>query len=124
MAGPICYVCGEAATLEERVAVPGHDPAICVHERCLTRLAADALHLYHRDVPPKEVIPARSVGLSPREAQVLRLMAGGHTNKAMADALSLSDKRVRNIVSDILTKLDAASRTEAVAIAARLGLLD
>lgn len=124
MAGPICYVCGDPIPLVECVTIPGHDPALTVHERCVTRLAADALHTLHRDVGPRQAPPVDRAGLSAREVQVLRLVASGRTNRETADALQLSEKRVRNIVSSIFVKLDVSNRTEAGTLATRLGLLD
>jgi DNA-binding CsgD family transcriptional regulator len=56
-------------------------------------------------------------GLTPRELQVLRLVAAGETNKAIAGKLFLSEKTVDRHVSNILTKLDVSSRTAATAFA-------
>ena len=58
-----------------------------------------------------------SGGLSPRETQVLRLIATGITNRAIADELSISEKTVARHVSNILTKLDLTSRSAATAYA-------
>jgi DNA-binding NarL/FixJ family response regulator len=58
-----------------------------------------------------------SHGLSPRELQVLRLVAAGKTNKAIAAELSLSEKTIDRHVSNILAKLDVASRAAATAYA-------
>ena len=54
-------------------------------------------------------------GLSPRELQVLRLVAAGNSNKAIAAELSLSVKTIERHVSNILTKLDVPSRVGATA---------
>ena len=62
-------------------------------------------------------------GLTPRELEVLQALAGGLTNRAIARRLAVSENTVKFHVSSILTKLDAASRAEAVALAARRGLL-
>ena len=56
-------------------------------------------------------------GLTPRELQVLRLVAAGETNKVIARKLSLSEKTVDRHVSNIFTKLDVSSRTAATAFA-------
>jgi DNA-binding NarL/FixJ family response regulator len=60
--------------------------------------------------------------LTPREADVLRLVAGGYSNKEIGRTLGISDGTVRNHLSEILARLDARDRTHAVmkAIAARL----
>jgi DNA-binding NarL/FixJ family response regulator len=54
-------------------------------------------------------------GLSPRELEVLRLVASGKTNKLIAQELCLSEKTVDRHVSNILTKLDVPSRAAATA---------
>ena len=60
--------------------------------------------------------------LTDREREVLDLVAHGMPNAAIATRLFLSEKTVRNRVSDVLTKLHAASRAEAVALARDAGL--
>jgi DNA-binding NarL/FixJ family response regulator len=61
--------------------------------------------------------------LSRREREVLGLVAAGLPNKAIARELGISDHTVKFHVSSLLTKLDAGSRTEAVTIATRQGIL-
>jgi DNA-binding NarL/FixJ family response regulator len=61
--------------------------------------------------------------LTPRESEVLGLMAEGSTNEEVADRLFISRNTVRNHVQNILTKLGAHSRLEAVVIATRTGLV-
>lgn len=61
--------------------------------------------------------------LTPRESEVLYLLAEGLTNKAIAQRLAISDHTVKFHVNAILGKLNAQSRTEAVVQATRLGLL-
>ena len=58
-------------------------------------------------------------GLTPRELQVLRLVAGGQTNKAIAAELVLSERTVDRHVSNIFVKLGASSRSAATAYAYR-----
>jgi DNA-binding CsgD family transcriptional regulator len=60
------------------------------------------------------------LGLTPREAEVLRLIAGGYTNREIAEALVISVKTAGVHVSNILRKLDAPNRLEAAAIAHRI----
>ncbi len=62
-------------------------------------------------------------GLSPREAEVLRLVAAGRSNPQIAAALFLSEKTVARHLSNIFTKLDVASRTAAAAFAFEHGLV-
>jgi DNA-binding NarL/FixJ family response regulator len=61
--------------------------------------------------------------LTRREYEVLRVMADGLSNQAIAEGLSLSVNTVRNHVQLILDKLDAHSRLEAVVMATTRGLL-
>lgn len=60
--------------------------------------------------------------LSPREHEILEMIAGGLDNQQIARRLVLSDKTVRNRVSDILAKLHARNRAEMVALARDAGL--
>lgn len=64
-----------------------------------------------------------STELTPREREVLYLLAEGLTNKAIARRLSISDHTVKFHVNAIMGKLDAQSRTDAVVRATRLGLI-
>ena len=61
--------------------------------------------------------------LTPREMDVLTLLAEGLPNKAIADALGISDQTVKFHVSSISGKLGAKNRTDAVRRAARRGLI-
>jgi two-component system, NarL family, response regulator YdfI len=61
--------------------------------------------------------------LSPREVEVLRLLAEGTGNKQIAWRLSISEHTVKYHISSLFNKLNASSRTEAVAIGVRLGLV-
>lgn len=60
---------------------------------------------------------------TPRELEVLQLLAEGMTNKAIARELDISEHTVKFHINAILSKLDAQSRTEAVVIATRLGII-
>lgn len=60
--------------------------------------------------------------LSPRERQILDLVAGGMNNPEIARRLSLSSKTVRNHVSSIFTKLQVADRAQAIVRARAAGL--
>jgi DNA-binding NarL/FixJ family response regulator len=81
------------------------------------------------DVPDADVIerPAVKVKppkLTPREVDVLKLMALGYRNKEIADELIIAERTVKIHVGNILGKLSAGNRTEAVAVAMKLGLVD
>jgi DNA-binding NarL/FixJ family response regulator len=60
---------------------------------------------------------APSGGLTGREVEVLRQVAAGKTNRAIAAALSISEKTVARHISNIFTKLDLSSRSAATAYA-------
>ena len=64
-----------------------------------------------------------ALGLTPRELEVLALVAEGRSNRQVADALFISAKTASVHVSNILAKLGVASRVEAAAVAHRHGLL-
>jgi DNA-binding CsgD family transcriptional regulator len=66
--------------------------------------------------------PAWPAGLSGREVEVLRLIAAGHSNRAIAQALYISPNTVLHHVSNIFTKTGVANRAEAAAYATRHGL--
>ena len=61
--------------------------------------------------------------LTPREREVLALLAAGHSNQAIAGQLFITERTVKYHVSSILGKLGAANRTEAVTVAAQRGLV-
>ena len=68
--------------------------------------------------------PASSpAGLTPREVEVLRLVATGRTNPQIAAGLVLSEKTVARHLSNIFTKLEVGSRTAAAAYAYEHGLM-
>ena len=73
---------------------------------------------------PRASTAAHPAGLTHREAQILVLVAQGLTNAEIASRIVRSAKTVDHHVSAILGKLQARSRAEACAIAARLGMLD
>jgi DNA-binding NarL/FixJ family response regulator len=62
--------------------------------------------------------------LSPREIEVLRSVAAGHSNKIVADELAISEDTVKGHMKSILSKLGASDRTHAVLIAMKRGFLD
>ena len=68
-------------------------------------------------------LPESWQALTPREIDVLELIADGATSAAAADALGLSESTVRTHVEKMLTKLDAGNRAALVARGFRLGYL-
>jgi DNA-binding NarL/FixJ family response regulator len=76
---------------------------------------------------PAEITGERGAGgegeLSQREAEVLRLLAQGESNREIGDQLALAEGTVKNYVSNILMKLHAANRTQAANLARERGLI-
>ncbi len=72
---------------------------------------------------PLQATEAPAVTLTPRELEVLRMMADGAANKEIAWKLGISEHTVKFHVASILGKLDAGTRTEAVARGLRTGLI-
>jgi len=62
-------------------------------------------------------------GLSPRETEVLRLVAEGHDTAEIAHRMSYSERTVKNVLHDLTTRLQLRNRTHAVAYAMREGLI-
>jgi DNA-binding NarL/FixJ family response regulator len=85
------------------------------------------VHSGKRCIPPE--IAARMAEhfdkdtLTAREIEVLKLVASGHSNKSVAQLLTISDDTVKNHVRSILVKLSANDRTHAVTIAMKRGFL-
>lgn len=93
---------------------------------------ADGLVVMHLDVFEPLLLglpsPVRSLdgalqALSPREIEVLGMIAEGLGNKTIARRLGISEHTVKFHIGSIFTKLNASSRTEAVIIGARQGLI-
>jgi LuxR family maltose regulon positive regulatory protein len=107
------------------------DPLQDDHLQHLIRLAPDAaddpgnesgeLALGSADSPGAP--PALEEPLTRKEVRVLQLLAEGYSNSAMAEKLFVSDSTVRTHLRNINMKLGARSRTQAVAIARRLGVM-
>ena len=62
--------------------------------------------------------------LTPRETDVLRLIAAGNTNKEIGTQLRLTEDTVKSHVKNILGKLDANDRTHAITIALKRGVIE
>ena len=74
-------------------------------------------------VAPRASASDEHAMLTPRELEVLNLLAEGASNKAIAQALGISVRTAKFHVSQIIDKLDAIGRTDAVAQAARIGVI-
>jgi DNA-binding NarL/FixJ family response regulator len=62
-------------------------------------------------------------GLTPRETEVLRLVADGHDTAEIAERMCYSERTVKNVLHDLTTRLQLRNRTHAVAYAMREGLI-
>jgi DNA-binding CsgD family transcriptional regulator/tetratricopeptide (TPR) repeat protein len=114
LAGTVASV----AVAGEPVAVPIGPAAATVGAAAATGSPALARTL----VGEADAQPADTFGLSPREREVLGLLAEGRTNREIGDRLFISQKTVGVHVGNILTKLGVSGRVEAATVAIRLGL--
>jgi len=90
----------------------------------------EAIHLVHAkkryfpaDISARLIERMARSNLTPREHQVLQLVAKGLTNKEIGRTLGISDNTARNHVNSIIEKLEVSDRTEAVTIAISQGLI-
>jgi DNA-binding NarL/FixJ family response regulator len=87
-----------------------------------------AVHAGHKRIPPEVAADlAEHTGdsdLTPREIEVLRLIAGGNANKEIAGRLTISEETVKSHVTNILAKLGANDRTHAVTTALKRGIIE
>jgi LuxR family maltose regulon positive regulatory protein len=85
--------------------------------------AAYLLELLVADDKPRPIdVPHTGVTLTPREVEVLRLVTAGHSNRAIAEQLVISEWTVKSHLTKIYRKLDVTSRTQASVYARELGL--
>ena len=110
VAGPLRSAAEAARALG---AVPLLDRVEALAARARVELEGDSL-------PPPS--PADGLGLTPREAEVLALVAAGLSNRQIGERLFIADKTASVHVSNILAKLGVRSRGEAAALAHRSGL--
>ncbi|WP_175407945.1 response regulator transcription factor, partial [Streptomyces sp. TRM64462] len=109
----VCGALGDHDTAEMEL-----DAARTVFERLGADPQLDRVdRLSRRTAPPR--LPG---GLTPREAEVLKLVAEGATNRDIAAALVISEKTVARHLNNMFTKLDVPSRTAATAYAYEHGL--
>ena len=78
-----------------------------------------------RDPAPFAADPARleALGITPREHEILTLIAAGLSNREIAERLFVSENTVKTHSSRLFTKLNARRRTQAVQIAKQSGLI-
>jgi DNA-binding CsgD family transcriptional regulator len=114
-----------------RVAIDVADAALA--DRIASALVdVEGLELVNKDDDPQALVVAAGVAtseldaqvpLTARELEVLALLAEGASNKLIARRLGISANTAKYHVASLLEKLDAVSRTDAVAHAARIGVL-
>jgi len=88
------------------------------------RRAASGRRAMTAEVASDVALHACSEMLTPRELAVLALVATGHSNKEIAERLSVSDDTVKARLQNVMAKLGASDRTHAVTLATRRGFLD
>ena len=96
-----------------------------VHRELLETIRA--VHAGQRRIPQEiavELVDHARDDLTPREIDVLRLIAGGNANKEIADQLSIGEASVKSYVANILSKLDAKDRAHAVTIGLKRGIIE
>ena len=124
-AGQVLAVLGRAEEAKAHLGT-AHRVACDLSAVTLTRTAAAALEGLGVVTGRRSVRPTGEPanGLTRRQSEVLKLVALGRSDKAIAQELRLSPRTVEMHVGHILASLDSRSRTEAVGKAAQLGLLD
>ena len=98
--------------------VPGPKLAATVRE------VHDGSHILPLALRQDLAIHDAGVALSPRELDVLRLAARGHSNRAIGEHLHIGETTVKTHMSAILVKLGANDRAHAVTLAAQRGFID
>lgn len=93
------------------------------HERTHDALPVAASGALAERSPSRPIDGSGARDLTPREVEVLRMLAEGLANKQIAARLGISDHTVKFHVAAIFAKLRASSRTEAVMLGARRGLI-
>jgi len=112
--GTLVHRC--AAAMQEG----GGDPILADHLQRLLQAVGPMAAPAESEAPAGDAIEEP---LTRKEIRVLQLLAEGYSNSAMAEKLFVSDSTVRTHLRNINMKLDAKSRTQAVAIARRLGVI-
>jgi DNA-binding NarL/FixJ family response regulator len=106
----------------EKAAVLLHEALTTARELGMRALEDRITARTHPEMTPPPIPTTDLDDLSPREIEVLRLIAAGKSNREIADTLFISLNTVATHVRNILTKTGCANRTEAAAYAMRHGL--
>jgi two-component system NarL family response regulator len=86
--------------------------------------ASAVLSAFREESKPVATATIATAGLSARELEVLNLLARSMSNREIASELFISENTVKNHVSNVLSKLEARTRVEAVTSALSTGLID
>jgi two-component system, NarL family, nitrate/nitrite response regulator NarL len=117
--GSVGYLGPEVDATGLALAVRGVAQGLTVIDPAL--IASSGLHAHARE--PAATVAAPGEALTSREREVLELVASGLPNKAIARELGISEHTAKFHVGSLLAKLGAGSRTEAVTLATRRGIL-
>ncbi|MFF5497683.1 response regulator transcription factor [Streptomyces aquilus] len=136
--GPVLFVCDTVSPQDRRRALRAGGVVICaaeLTEDSLLKAVLRAAHP-HPSIPYPELSGVLSTGIRPdaapatrtpaltaRQTEVLRLMAEGHGNADIALLLGCSEHTVKNVIYELMTRLQARNRAHAVAHAVRHGLV-
>lgn len=107
----------------ENSALADHLAALLANVAGIRLVGADEPADARLIAPPVNLPGDRDQSLTPREVEVLTLLAEGASNKIIARRLNISIHTAKFHVGQLLDKLDATGRTDAVAHAVRLGVL-
>jgi DNA-binding CsgD family transcriptional regulator len=119
--GPVIFVAGGA---QPELEACGRDLAGLLERLPVSSVATlDDGEVGVGSLAPEEIELARLRDLTPRESEILALLAGGASTRQMAGRLVISEKTVKTHVQNILRKLGAGSRLEAAAMAVRAGFV-
>ena len=121
-AGAVGYLCKDSLTAE------GLAAAVRAAGAGAGVMAPELLGALLRGISraSQEVLEPRGLSLSrlsSREQQVLRLVAEGHPIREVAEQLRYSERTIKNVIHDVVTKLNVRTRSQAVAYAVREGLI-
>jgi DNA-binding NarL/FixJ family response regulator len=121
-AGSIGYVCKDTLTPESLIA------AVRAAATGSGVMAPELLGTLLRGISRAQAMVLEPRGLSltrlsTREQQVMRLVADGHPIREVAEQLCYSERTIKNVIHDVVTKLNVRTRSQAVACAVREGLI-
>lgn len=134
----VCFVCAEplgapdAIAVTQRACESEHGITVCLHQTCAPCLAVaileglDPVRRWRARVSSQteQLRTHADVHLTRRETQILQRLVLGESNRQIARQLDIGEKWVKQVVSVLLWKLDAQSRTEAAVVAVRAGLIE